>query len=180
MSKYTPKPNTYVKKIHDLTNQLNEANAELNEQKNKSSGITLDEMLDNPTTALEDQLDESKKLVKKLREENEFYEKQIESLKKDNAKSKKYDELEAKFKYNEDTIETMKNNINELKEQKKKAQDDFEKELEKVNLELSAAKCEVAKINFDKDLIATQSQRYINKLKNKMISLGFKFKTKKA
>jgi len=138
-SKSEKENNNYVKKIHDLTNQLNEANAELNEQKNKSSGITLDEMLDNPTTALEDQLDESKKLVKKLREENEFYEKQIESLKKDKAKSKKYDELEAKFKYNEDTIETMKNNINELKEQKKKAQDDFDKELEKANLELMSS-----------------------------------------
>ena len=100
-------------------------------------------------------------------------------MKKDSAKAKKYDELEAKLKFNEDTIETMKNNINELKEQKKKAQDDFDKELEKANLELSAVKCELAKVNFDKDMVVARMQRYINKLKNKMSALGFKFKTKK-
>ena len=137
-------------------------------------------MLDNPSTSLEDQLDESKKTIRKLREENEYYEKQIDTLKKDNAKAKKYDELEAKNKYNENTIETMTNNINELKQQKKKAQEDFDKELEKVNLELTSVKCELAKANFDKDLVATNMQRYINKLKSKMVALGFKFKNKKV
>ena len=151
-----------------------------NELKNKSTSVSLDQMLENPNLALEEQLDESKKTIEKLNEEIKYYEKQIENLKKDSAKAKKYDELEAKLKFCEDTIETMKNNNNELKEQKKKAQDDFENELEKVNLELSATKCELAKVNFDKDLIATESQKYINKLKNKMISLGFKFKTKKG
>ena len=109
-----------------------------------------------------------------------YYEKQIETLKKDSTKAKKYDELEAKNKYNENTIETMTNNINELKQQKKKAQEDFDKELEKVNLELTEVKCELAKANFDKDLATTKMQRYINKLKSKMSALGFKFKSKKV
>ena len=163
-----------------MTNQLNTANTELEEYKNKSSAVTLDEMLDNPTTALQDQLDESKKAIIKLKEENAYYEKQLEELKKDNTKAKKYDELEAKLKYYEDTIETMKNNINELKEQKKKQKDDFDSEIEKVNLELSGVKCELAKVNFEKDMANTKMQRYINKLKTKMSALGFKFKTKKA
>ena len=180
ISKSEKENNNYVKKIHDLTSQLNTSNLELNELKNKSTSVSLDQMLENPNLALEEQLDESKKTIEKLNEEIKYYEKQIENLKKDSAKAKKYDELEAKLKFCEDTIETMKNNNNELKEQKKKAQDDFENELEKVNLELSATKCELAKVNFDKDLIATESQKYINKLKNKMISLGFKFKTKKG
>ena len=137
-------------------------------------------MLDNPSTALEDQLDESKKTITKLKEEIAYYEKQIETLKKDSTKAKKYDELEAKNKYNENTIETMTNNINELKQQKKKAQEDFDKELEKVNLELTEVKCELAKANFDKDLATTKMQRYINKLKSKMSALGFKFKSKKV
>ena len=136
-------------------------------------------MLDTPTAALEDQLDESRKMVEKLKEENEYYEKQIETLKKDNAKAKKFDELEAKLKYNEDTIQTMQKNIDELKEQKKKEKNDFESELEKVNVELSLVKCELAKANFDKDMIANKSKKYIDKLKSKMIALGFKFKTKK-
>ena len=161
------------KKIHDLTSQLNTSNLELNELKNKSTSVSLDQMLENPNLALEEQLDESKKTIEKLNEEIKYYEKQM-------VKAKKNEELEAKLKFCEDTIETMKNHNNELKEQKKKAQDDFEKELEKVNLELNVTKCELAKVNFDKDLIATESQRYINKLKNKMISLGFKFKTKKG
>jgi chromosome segregation ATPase len=170
--------NSYAKKIYDLTNQLNTANLELNEHRNKRKSVSLSEMLDNPNTALEDQLDECKKNIEKLNEEIKYYEKQIENLKKDSVKSKKYDELEAKFKYNEDTIETMKKNINELKEQKKKEKDDFDKELEKVNIELSTVKCELAKANFEKDLAASKSKRYINKLKSKMIAFGFKFKTK--
>ena len=179
-SKSEKENSNYVKKIHDLTSQLNAANTELEEYKSKNNAVSLDEMLDNPSTSLEDQLDESKKTIRKLREENEYYEKQIDTLKKDSAKAKKYDELEAKNKYNENTIETMTNNINELKQQKKKAQEDFDKELEKVNLELTSVKCELAKANFDKDLVATNMQRYINKLKSKMVALGFKFKNKKV
>ena len=179
-SKSEKENSNYVKKIHDLTRQLNAANTELEEYKSKNNAVSLDEMLDNPSASLEDQLDESKKTIRKLREENEYYEKQIDTLKKDSAKAKKYDELEAKNKYNENTIETMTNNINELKQQKKKAQEDFDKELEKVNLELTSVKCELAKANFDKDLVATNMQRYINKLKSKMVALGFKFKNKKV
>ena len=173
--------NNYVKKIHDLTNQLNTINLELNEfKKKKRASVRLDEMLDNPQIQLEDQLDESKRMVQKLKEENTYYEKQIEALKKDSAKAKKCDELEAKLKFSEDTIETMKNNINELKEQKKKAQDDFDQEINSVKLELNKAKCEWANVNYEKDLIKTNMQRDINKLKNKMGELGFKFKSKKV
>ncbi len=49
-----------------------------------------------------------------------------------------------------------------------------------MNLELSGVKCELAKVNFEKDMANTKMQRYINKLKTKMSALGFKFKTKKA
>ena len=45
----------------------------------------------------------------------DYYEKRIESLKADSTKAKKYDELEAKFKYNEGITETIKNNINDDK-----------------------------------------------------------------
>ena len=172
--------NNYVKKIHDLASQLNIVTSELKEVKKKRTSITLGEMLDNPQIVLEEQLEESKKMVQRLKEENAYYEKQIENLKKDTSKAKKYDELIAKLKYNEDTIETMKNNIDELNQQKKKAQDDFDKEIEKANLELSAVKCELASANYEKDQVANKMQRYINKLKSKMADLGFKFKSKKV
>ena len=38
--------NNYIKKIRDLSNQLNAANSELNDLKNKNSAVALDEMLD--------------------------------------------------------------------------------------------------------------------------------------
>ena len=171
--------NNYVKKIYDLSNQLQTANSELYEYKNKINEFTSNKTSDNPINNLQLQLDENKKMVIKLKEENDYYEKRIESLKADSTKAKKYDELEAKFKYNEGITETIKNNINELKEQKKKEKSYFDNELSAVNLELSTVKCELAKANFEKDIIVEKQQRYINKLKEKMGALGIKFKPKK-
>ena len=173
--------NNYVKKIYDLTNKLKTANSELYEYKNKTNISALNKNSDsNPITNLQLQLDENKKMVIKLKEENDYYEKRIESLKTDSAKAKKYDELEAKFKYNEGITETMKNNIDELKEQKKKEKNFFDNELTSINMELSTVKCELANANYEKDIIVEKQQRYINKLKEKMSSLGIKFKPKKV
>ena len=170
--------NNYVKKIYDLVNKLQTANSELNEYKNKSNLFTSDKTSDNPITNLQHQLDENKKMVIKLKEENDYYEKRIESYKEDSIKAKKYDELEAKFKYNEGITETIKNNINELKEQKKKEKSYFVNELTAINLELGTVKCELAKANYEKDIIVEKKQRYINKLKEKMEAFGIKFKPK--
>ena len=181
INKSNKENNNYVKKIYDLTNQLKTANSELYEYKNKSNVTNLDKEADsNPITNLQLQLDENKKMVIKLKEENDYYEKRIESLKTDSAKAKKYDELEAKFKYNEGITETMKNNIDELKEQKKKEKNFFDNELSTINMELSTVKCELANANYEKDIIVEKQQRYINKLKEKMSALGIKFKPKKV
>ena len=48
----------------------------------------------------------------------------------------------------------MKKNIEELKEQKKKAQEDFEKELIKVETELGQTKCELADAMYEKEEVS--------------------------
>ena len=136
-------------------------------------------MLDDPTSLLEDQLDECKKTIEKLKEEIKYYEKQIENSNKDNTKAKQYDELEAKNKYLNETIESMEKNIEELKNQKQKAEIDFKEELEKIEIELSKTKCELADANYEKEKLDKKYKRYIDKLKDKLSSLGFTFQSKK-
>ena len=135
-------------------------------------------MLDNPETLLEDQLDESKKTIEKLKEEIQYYEKQIDTLKECEKKSKKADELEAKNAFLNNTIETMKKNIEDLRNQKKKAEDDFKEEISRVQDDLRKIKLELANFVYEKEMIGTKYRRYIEKLKKKLISLGYKFKEK--
>ena len=135
-------------------------------------------MLDDPSSLLEDQLDESKKTIEKLKEEIKYYEKQIEQLKQNESKAKKAEELEAKNIYLNDTIETMKKNIEELKNQKKKIEDDYKEEIARINNNLGDIKLLLANTVYEKEMLGTKYRRYIDKLKNKLISLGFKFKEK--
>ena len=160
-----------------MTNQLNTVTSELNELKDKNSGATLDQMLEESTT--EEQLDECKKTIEKLKEEIKYYEKQNEELKQNDVKAKKAEELEAKNKYLNDTIETMKKNIEELKNQNKKIDNDYKEEIKRINSKLGQIKLQLANAVYDKEYLGTKYRRYIDKLKNKLISLGFKFKEKR-
>ncbi len=175
--KATPKKenNKYIKKIRDLTNQLNTANNELKDLKSKNEAVTLDEMLDDPNSILEDQLDESKKTIEKLKEEIKDYEKQIDQFNQGEALAKKALELEAKNKYLYDTIESMTKNTEELKKQKKKAEDDFKEEISRIESNLGQIKLELATAVYEKEMLGTKYRRYIDKLKAKLSSLGYKF-----
>ena len=77
-----------------------------------------------------------------------------------------------------ETIETMKKNIEELKTQKQKAEDDFKEEISRVETELGQTKCELATVVYEKELQTTKYKKYIDKLKDRLSALGFKFKTK--
>ena len=132
---YEKENSNYVKKISDLTIQLKATNDELKELQNKNSSVGLDQMLeegDEGNSLLEDQLDECKKVIEKLKQENKYYEKQIEQLKQGEVLAKKAEEFEAKNKSLNDTIEIMKKNIEELKNQKKKSDDDLKEEIAKI------------------------------------------------
>ena len=72
----------------------------------------------------------------------------------------------------------MKKNIEELKNQKKKIEDDFKEEISRINNNLGDIKLQLANTVYEKEMLGTKYRRYIDKLKNKLISLGFKFKEK--
>ena len=133
-------------------------------------------MLDDPTHFLEEQLEESKKLIKTLKDENKYLEKEVQ---KKEAKAKKAEELEAKNTFLNGTIERMKKTEEELKNQKKKFEDDFKKEIERYETNLGQIKVELATSVYEKEMMGTRYRNYIDKLKNKLVSLGFKFKEKK-
>ena len=179
-NKYEKENNNYVKKIRDLTTQISTITNELNELKSKNSGETLDEVLGDPSALLEEQLDDCKKTIEKLKEENKYYEKQIEELKKGEALAKKAIELEAKNKYYVDTIETYKKNAQDLRDQKKKSEEDFKEEIIRIEKKLGEIKLELANTAYEKDMLCAKYRRYIEKLKAKLISLVFKFKEKGA
>ena len=134
-------------------------------------------MLEEYTT--EEELDGSKKIIEQLREEIKYYEKQIEELKQNEAKAKKAGELEAKNNYLNDTIETMNKNIEELKAQKKKSEDDYKEEIDRLESSLGQIKAQLATTVYEKESMGAKYRRYIEKLKKKLISLGFKFKDNK-
>ena len=73
----------------------------------------------------------------------------------------------------------MKKNIEELKNQKQKAENDFKEELDRLNVQLAKAKCELASSECEKDSLEKKYKRYINKLKDKLSSIGYKFQPKK-
>ena len=133
-------------------------------------------MLEDPTQLLEEQLEESKKLIESLKNENKYLEKNI---KEKETKAKKAEEYVAKNNFLNSTIERMKKNEEELKNQKKKLEDDYKEEIKKYENNLGQIKLELATTTYEKEMTITKYKRYTDKLKNKLISLGFKFKEKK-
>ena len=73
----------------------------------------------------------------------------------------------------------MKKNEEELKNQKKKVEDDFKEEIKRLENNLGQIKVELATSVYEKEMMGTRYRNYIDKLKNKLVSLGFKFKEKK-
>ena len=125
---------------------------------------------------LKEQLEESKKLIESLKNENKYLEKNI---KEKETKAKKAEEYVAKNNFLNNTIERMKKNEEELKNQKKKVENDFKEEIKKIENKLGQIKLELATTTYEKEMTITKYKRYTDKLKNKLISLGFKFKEKK-
>lgn len=160
--KFDKEKNNFIKKIHDLNNQLNNSISQLNEikQKDTDTKVSLGEVLECQSFALEDQLEEKNKII--------------------NGLNKKINELEAKKNFLNSTIESLNNNIKELNEQKIKNQQDFKEETNRLENELGALKCQIGTITYEWEQKVVMQRRYINKLKKKLESLGCKFKDKKV
>ena len=108
-----------------------------------------------------------------MKNENKYLEKNI---KEKETKAKKAEEYVAKNNFLNNTIERMKKNEEELKNQKKKVENDFKEEIKKIENKLGQIKLELATTTYEKEMTITKYKRYTDKLKNKLISLGFKFK----
>lgn len=75
-------------------------------------------------------------------------------------------------------MEGYKKNIEDLKEQKNKEKKDFEKKIEKLDIEFGNCKCQIAAIQYEADRKIINYKNYVKKLQLKLESLGFKFKDK--
>ena len=95
---------------------------------------------------------------------------------KNQINSKK--ELEAQNEYLKGIMEGYKKNIEDLKEQKNKEKKDFEKKIEKLDIEFGNCKCQIAAIQYEADRKIINYKNYVKKLQLKLESLGFKFKDK--
>ena len=171
--------NSYVKKIKDLTDKLKANEDEIADLKKKAESnntCTLGDMLDDdPNTGLQDQLDEANNTIEKLKEEIKYYERQITDL---TNRAKKSTEFEAKNIYLNETVETLKKNIEEINNAKKRAEDDFHSQIDSLEIELAKKKTELATIIYDNDKTMVKYKNYVKKLEGKLIGLGFKFKNK--
>ena len=58
-------------------------------------------------------------------------------------------------------------------------EDDYKEEIKKYENNLGQIKLELATTTYEKEMMGTKYRRYIENLKTKMISLGFKFTEKK-
>ena len=128
---------------------------------------------------LQDQIDELNQVIEKLKEENKYYEKKNEELEIEANKAKRANELEAKNNYLNERIETLENTIKELTKSKNEALIDFQEENTKLQMEMAGVKCDLAILNYESDRKLMKYKNYIKKLENKLIGLGYKFKSKK-
>ena len=180
-NKYNNENNNYTKKITDLESRLKFTTNELNELKTKNDEANIEEKFDDvPTPSLEEQLDESKRIIEELREEIKYYENEIEELKKYIEKANKADELEAKNNYLNNTIEILKKNIEELKNQNQKVKEELKEEIIKIQNDLGETKYQLATTVYEREDKYIRYRKYIVKLKDKLISLGYKFKEKRG
>jgi chromosome segregation ATPase len=170
--------NNYIKQIKDLENKLYSTTIELNELKNKKDRSTIDGKVYEEVTSFEKQIDESKSTKDGFREEIKNYEKKIEELEKYLIKAQKADELEAKNNYLNNNIEILKKNIEELKNQNKKVKVELKEEIIRIQNDLGQIKFQLATTVYDKEMQSIRYRRYIDKLKEKLISLGYRFKEK--
>ena len=58
-------------------------------------------------------------------------------------------------------------------------EDDYKEEIKKYENNLGQIKLELATTTYEKEMMGTKYRRYIENLKTKMISVGFKFTEKK-
>ena len=177
--RYEKENSTLLKTLNETKKKLEKANKENRANKfvtsTVSEGLSLDSLLSDPKEQLKDQLNDQAKQINDLKNEIKFYEKRTEELKTFEVQAKKAKEYEAQNMFLNNTIENLKKNIEDIKAQKLKEENNFRAENLSLENELSKAKCTIAmnSFNFDKKII--KYKNLTEKMKKKLMSLGVKF-----
>ena len=162
--------------IDDKSKKLEVALRELNEIRAKEGKgeANLEQMSEDPKQKLYDEIKELKKQI-------EEKDKEMTNLKNKlaNFEIDKNNEIEAQTAYLNSMIEGYQKNIESLKAQRSKAGDDYKAEFEKLEMDISNYKCQIATIQYESDKKLMTYKNYVRKLQTKLESLGFKFKDKK-
>ena len=162
--------------LDDKSKKLEVALRELNEIRAKEGKgeANIEQMSEDPKQKLYDEIKELKKQLDDKSKENTNLKNRI-----DNFEIDKNNELEAQTAYLNSTIEGYKKSLESLKQQRSKAGDDYKAEFEKLEMDISNYKCQIATIQYESDKKLMTYKNYVKKLQTKLESLGFKFKDKK-
>lgn len=162
--------------IDDKTKKLEVALRELNEIRAKEGKgeANIEEMTEDPKQKLYDEIKELKKQIDDKDKENTNLKNKLANFEID-----KNNELEAQTAYLNSMIEGYQKSIETMKQQRSKAGDDYKAEFEKLEMDISNYKCQIATLQYESDKKLMTYKNYVKKLQTKLESLGFKFKDKK-
>ena len=164
-----------LSELDDKNKKLEVALRELNEIRVKEGKgeANVEKMMEDPKQKLYDEIKKYKTEIEKNNKENNELKFKLANIEIDYK-----NELEAQTEYLNNMIEGYKKSIENMKEQKEKIIKEFRQQIDKLEIEISNYKCELATIQFDNDRKVVTYKKYVKKLQTKLESLGFRFKEK--
>ena len=164
-----------LSELDDKNKKLEVALRELNEIRVKEGKgeANVEKMMEDPKQKLYDEIKKYKTEIEKNNKENNELKFKLANIEIDYK-----NELEAQTEYLNNMIEGYKKSIENMKEQKEKIIKEFRQQIDKLEIEISNYKCELATIQFDNDRKVVTYKKYVKKLQTKLESFGFRFKEK--
>ena len=164
-----------LSELDDKNKKLEVALRELNEIRVKEGKgeANVEKMMEDPKQKLYDEIKKYKNEIEKNNKENNELKFKLANIEIDYI-----NELEAQTEYLNNMIEGYKKSIENMKEQKEKIIKEFRQQIDKLEIEISNYKCELATIQFDNDRKVVTYKKYVKKLQTKLESFGFRFKEK--
>ena len=175
LKKFNHEKDVLLSELDDKNKKLEVALRELNEIRVKEGKgeANVEKMMEDPKQKLYDEIKKYKTEIEKNNKENNELKFKLANIEIDYK-----NELEAQTEYLNNMIEGYKKSIENMKEQKEKIIKEFRQQIDKLEIEISNYKCELATIQFDNDRKVVTYKKYVKKLQTKLESLGFRFKEK--